>query len=179
MSRSRSLAFVAAATLAAATAHGTARQPVPMAPPPRPKPFTAFPDLKPADPDQSFRRVKDILARPVPADAPPHRKVRLAQLYEGTMFLWRFGERLRLAGHLGPHDYALYMDTVSAVFRVAVELEGAPAGKVALAEDRVRLLKEAEEVVRWRVTAGYDPPEQLPDARFRRLDAEADLLKLK
>jgi hypothetical protein len=203
MTRIRPLVFLAAAGLAAWAAHGPAVQPAPIraTPVPRPafldpEPYTAFPDvtvvtfdspdyrgpdgkpLKVPVLDSTFGRLKAVLARPVPADAPPLTKVRLAQVYEGTEYLYRFQEKMRLGSYL-PSDYQTYHRMAAEVFRAAAEVEDDPAGKVALYEDRVRMMKEAERFATARTNAGTDPPHALNEARFHRLQAEADLLRLK
>jgi hypothetical protein len=204
MNRFRALGLIVAAAAAGwAVARSTARQPDPPPAIPVPRPalpgpesYTAFPDLDPPmiemkdyrGPDgqplkvlnlvKMFGRLNALLARPVPADAPPLRKVRLAQVYEGTVYLYRFQEQIRL-GRFQPPEYETYMKIVSEVYRAAAELEDTPAGKVALFEDRVRLLEHAERYVEPRVITGTDKPYTLNEARFFRLQAEAELLKLK
>jgi hypothetical protein len=176
-------------------------------PPPQPRPFprpvgsdsepyTAFPELTfplkwwkmPNDPpgraimipddDAVFARLKALLARPVPPDAPPLRKVRLAQVYEGAVYVYMFGERMRI-GFYTSTDYGRYVAIVADVFRAAAEVEDDPAGKVAFYEDRVRLLKVAEWYTVVRTNVGTDPPYALNETRFYRLQAEVELLKLK
>jgi hypothetical protein len=65
------------------------------------------------------------------------------------------------------------------VYRAAAELEPTPAGKFAALETRVLALKECERFTEARTSAGNDPPQQLNVCRFHRLQAEADLLRLK
>jgi hypothetical protein len=202
VTRIRPFVLAAVAGLAAWAAHGPAVQPAayePLVPRPAalgPGPYTAFPDVTPAtfdwppprgrdgrpvkDPLRSsiFFRLQPVLTRPVPPDAPPLTKVRLAQLYEGTEYLLRFQEKL-WHGSFRTGEYASYLNMVADVFRLAAELDGTPAGRVALYEDRVRVMKEVERYTGDRVNAGTDPPHALAETRFHRLQAEADLLRLK
>jgi hypothetical protein len=198
--------FVVAAAAVWAAGHGTAQPPGfkkgPTPPPfPRPvgsdsEPYTAFPEVTfplkerkdPNDPsgqaimilddDAMFARLKALLARPVPPDAPPLRKARPAQVYEGAVYLYRFGERLRL-GTFTSIEYGRYVTIVTDVFRAAAEVEDDPAGKVALYEDRVRVLKRAEGYSKRRAEVRADPPYALNETRFYLLQAEAELLRLK
>jgi len=62
---------------------------------------------------------------------------------------------------------------------LAAELEETPAKRVAWFEARVRALKEGEESIYAYVQQGNVPVGALHLARYERLRAEADLLKLK
>src|SRR5947209_7576458 len=140
----RSLGFLVILALMAA-AHGAA--------PPAgldPEPFTAFPNVevpmrvldgvkgpngepvKRFDVEKLVERPMAIARRPVPADATPLRKVQIAQVYEGTLAF--LGTLNRLLG-LGcePKDATAGMRLAEDVFRVAIELEDTPAGRVAIA----------------------------------------------
>jgi hypothetical protein len=65
------------------------------------------------------------------------------------------------------------------LYRVASELENTPLGRISWFEDRVVVMKTIEEFIRVRVADGNEHPHMLPLVRFRRLKAEAELLKLK
>jgi hypothetical protein len=159
-------------------------------PPPKDEPeYTAFPDLKtPAadaprgpDPAKLFGRLTRGHPRPVPADAPPLRKVKLAQLNEGAEFLLR--------SHKGLHNQnqgwrpAVSLDSIRVTaedaYRLGAELAEGPAEKVGWHEDRVVVLKWLEQLAEARMQTGTDPPQDLNRMRFYRLQAEADLLEMK
>lgn len=189
----RTSLFLIGAALAASVGHGRP------APPPedttpvagvRPY-YTAFPDIKPprlhtllkgADGAERVAVERaDAVPRPklpaVAADAPSLRKVQLAQIWEGLDYLERIKENARL-GAQDPSDVQAVL-VAAEVCLVAAELEDAPAKRVAWFEARVRVLKEGEETVYAYVMRGVVPVTSLHIARFERLRAEADLLKLK
>ena len=133
--------------------------------------YTAFPDLKPAG----------IELPPLPAvaaDAPPLRKVQYEQAQAGLAYLAHTKEVIRV-GNWDKSFFREYLLMSEETFRVAAELEDKPAKRVPWYEARVRGLKEFEQFTELRVRSGTEPPQGLPAARFARLQAEADLLKLK
>jgi hypothetical protein len=138
--------------------------------------FTAFPDLKPPVPDGTGEVLTPALPE-LPPDAPPLRKVLRAQAREGFNYLWRMGEVIKIGSwnYQYLHDH-LFM--VRAAYRVAADLEDRPADRVPWYEERVRKLKELEQFIEGRVRDKKAPPEHLLLARFTRLGAEADLLRL-
>ncbi|MBN9118043.1 MAG: hypothetical protein J0I06_02560 [Planctomycetes bacterium] len=184
-----SLLFLGA-VFAAAIGHG---QPAPnRAPIDSIRPYyTAFPDIKPTrlhtvvkDRDGTARvAVEKSDAVPLPplpvlaADAPPLRKVQYEQIRVGLEYLDRIKENARL-GARDPKDVQA-VAVAAEVFLIAAELEEMPAKRVAWYEARVRVLKEGEEFVHECVLQGTFPLTTLLGARFERLRAEADLLRLK
>lgn len=141
---------------------------------------TAFPDLKPRIPDEKYN-VPDLPLPPFPvlaADAPMLRKVQYEQLREGLSYLYRVETRIQL-GAFDQGSFREYLLMTEVVFRAAAELEDTPAKRVPWYETRVRILKELERFTKLRVDLGGAPPQDLHSARFARLQAEADLLKLK
>lgn len=186
MSRYRPFGLAAAALVAWAAAHGAARQPGPPGPPPGarpeappPEPYTAFPEIKPPPPGPNGQPPpvgEGPPVRPPAADDTPLRKVRRAQVQEGAAALARAEQRFAF-GQYTPAEYAAYVRLSGEVFRVAAELADAPAERVRLYEERVRRLKQVEATVTARVQAGTEPPDRLHEARFHRLQAEAELLQ--
>ncbi|QJW96183.1 hypothetical protein [Frigoriglobus tundricola] len=170
-------------------------------PAPRPLPrgpgapnrYTAFPDLKPATLEKTEIKSSDgsttpgleetggvpVPAVPVPtADAPPLRRVRFVQAQTGSDYL----ERVKYRMKTGIYNLAILRELqiiAADTYRLAAELEGAPAKRVPWYEARVRKLKAFEEFVRSRVEDKDEAPQRLDVAGFQRLRAEADLLKLK
>ncbi|MBX9622230.1 MAG: hypothetical protein K2X82_00290 [Gemmataceae bacterium] len=162
-------------------------------------PYTAFPNLvipmKPlvldgrpvVDPDgrpqmtaDLPKRVREALAagpRPIPADAPPLTKVRIAQVNEGVAYVIST-QRLIEQGQFRSTEYFGFLKMAVEVFRAWAELEPTPAGKVGAYEDRVVVMKLAERFAVARVQAGTDPPQLLHESRFWRLQAEKELLLL-
>jgi hypothetical protein len=155
--------------------------------------YTAFPDLTPATRErrtvakadgQPAVVVVEKGAAPLPplpklaADSPPLRRVQYEQLKEGMTYLTQTEEIIRL----GAWDIELLRDyavVASAVYAVAAELEESPTKRVPWFEARVRKLKEFEGYVERGVRAGGAAAQSLNVARFQRLQAEADLLRLK
>ena len=72
-----------------------------------------------------------------------------------------------------------YAGVAAVVYGVAAELEEKPARRVPWFEARVRKLKEVEGHVERAVRTGGLQAQALNVARFQRLQAEADLLRLK
>ena len=154
--------------------------------------YTAFPDIKSArraavvkNADGVERVVieqgKEIPFPKVPAvaaGADPLRKVQYEQVQEGLDYLARMKEIARL-GAEDPKDVQPVALVAAEVCLVAAELEDAPAKRVAWFEARVRVLKDGEESVTAYVMKGNLPVSALHGARFARLRAEADLLRLK
>jgi hypothetical protein len=155
--------------------------------------FTALPDLKPPtyetvevkNPDGTTRMVTvekgEILLPALPAlaaDAPPLRKVQFEQVREGLAYIQRSRELIRL-GVWVPADFRQYAEVTTETYRLAAGLEEKSANRVPWYEVRVRQLKEAEDLIDRSVRIGSAAPATLHYARFQRLGAEADLLKLK
>ena len=115
----------------------------------------------------------------VAADAPPLRKVQLEQVEERAgLHHCRCKELIRLGVWI-PADFRLFAEVATDTYRLAAELEEKPANRVPWYEVRVRQLKEVEDLIDRSVRVGSAAPQILHYARFQRLQAEADLLKLK
>jgi hypothetical protein len=155
--------------------------------------YTAFPDLKPPISEQvkvnkADGSVETVVvekgAVPLPpwptaaADAPPLRKLQFEQLEEGRAYVARCKEILRI-GSITIQFIRDYFDMTVEVYRLAAEMEDKPAKRVPWYEARVRKLKEFEQLIVLRVGTGSSPPQDLDMARFRRLQAEIDLTKLR
>ena len=150
------------------------------------EPPTAFPHLKPpmtktGTPD--YKKLSDRVSKqfplPVPSDAPAQRKVLLHQANEGAEFLRQVIQHIA-DGNWNP-AYTNDLATIThEFFRVAAEMEATPAARVPWYEERVVFAKAFEEFMRITVLRdGNQPPHALHLARFRRLQAEAELLKVK
>jgi hypothetical protein len=138
--------------------------------------YTAFPDIKPTAGKKDAVPLPPLPA--VGADAPPLRRVMAEQLREGLAYLRQSEEIIRL----GAGDLALLRDytyMTADVFRVAADLEENPTKRVPWYEARVRKLKEFEVSVEKGLQRGVLPSQALNVVRFQRLQAEADLLRLK
>jgi hypothetical protein len=182
----RVLRAAALLVVAAALAAQTAAQPT------APPAYTAFPDLKaPTGPveiesekwaefpdfENLHARLNAAAARPLPADATPAAKVRAFRLKSGADFLKRAHARRRVLPEDQPGGPAEITAMVNDVYRAAAG--GEPdAVRRALAEERVRVLKELERQTERGVDVGRLPPEGLALIRFHRLGAEGDLLAL-
>jgi hypothetical protein len=105
-------------------------------------------------------------------------KVRIAQVNEGTAYLLQTFQVLAV-GKWTPQDFDNLVKAAADVYRVAAELETDPAERVAVLAERVSVFHYAERFTQSRVEAGTDPPRQLNQARFYRLEAEADLIRAK
>lgn len=141
---------------------------------------TAFPDLKPRIPDEKGQ-VSDFPLPPFPVlatDAPPLRKVQFEQLREGLSYLYRV-ESILSRGNFNSQFFHDYIKMATETYRIAAELEDTPAKRIPWYEARVRQMKEAERFTKLRGDLGATPPQDFNLARFARLQAEADLLKLK
>jgi len=138
--------------------------------------YTAFPDLKPHAPTKKDDILLPMLPE-LPIDAPLLRKVQREQAREGFTYLGRITSVIRDErwNQQYLHD-TLFM--MSAVYRVAAELEDKLANRIPWYEERVRKLKELEVFIETRVQNGTAPPFHLLLVRFTRLSAEADLLRL-
>ncbi len=150
------------------------------------QPYSAFPQFAPPPPGDTrsglrghlhpaMERLGNLATAPVPADAPPLRKVQLAQLREGFSYLARVRIRIEM-GSYRSEEYFDFMELQRTVFRLAGELAATPAGKVTWYEDAVRSAREVERFTLARI-GNIDPPQQLNRVRFQRLAAEADLLR--
>jgi hypothetical protein len=191
----RACLFAFAAALSVSTGVGQPPTDKKAAPKPQepPGPYTAFPDLKAptteraevTNPDGTTRIVlveKNTITLPpwpkVAADAPPLRKLLFEQMKEGRDYLDKINEVIRL----GAYDMRLlreYAVMTVDVYGLAAELEEQPAKRVPWFEARVRKLKELEQLVDLGVRAGSEPSRSTNLARFQRLQAEVDLIKLK
>jgi hypothetical protein len=173
-----------------------------LAQPPHPKAdlklgteFTAFPDLNPPPPSWELKMAKDdetrkkyeaaMRERPMwafPADLPkdptPLQRVLDAQVREGLTYLARVRSVIEI-GRWDSSYYSQYVALIPAVYRAAAEAETTPAGRVRCYELRVIGMKEGEKFIKVRVQVGTDPPQLLDEVAFRRLAAEADLLRVK
>lgn len=150
---------------------------------------TAFPDLKRPEwqkdgklnPTYNKERhdlvFKDILPE-LPKDASPLQKVHYEQARSGILYLQ---EMLRVID-LGRWDaayYNQYLNMSTQVHLPVAELYSTSQGRIRCYEARVILLKDAERFIQIRVDMGNQAPQDAYLARFCRLQAEADLLKLK
>lgn len=139
--------------------------------------YTAFPDLKGAPPNPKAEFLSPVLPT-LPANATLLRQVQREQAIMGFLYLARMDEQIRIGRWIPDHfDHYLFM--ASAVYTVAADLEDKPADRVPWYEERVRLLKGFERFTEIRAEIGTEWPYRLLQARFARLGAEADLLRLK
>jgi hypothetical protein len=152
--------------------------------------YTAFPDIKPplmytlvqnADgtttvTDKQSASVRLPAFPTVGNDAPAIRRVQYEQIQEGVAFLARLKEVARL-GAQDPRDVRA-VGVAAEVYAIAAELEADPAKRLLWFEARVRILKEGEETIHANVLRGSMSPSALHLARFERLRAETDLLRL-
>ncbi len=179
--------FLVAATFAAVLTAGHAQ------PPPVPPTYTAFPDLKtptrPVDlgdgktgafPDfpALHARLRAAADRPLAPDAAPAAKVRSFRLQAGVDYLLRVHlSRCAIGRCFMPSELVELTGMVNDVYQAAVEGEADPTTRVALVEERVRVLKELERYTEAQVNAGQEVPYRLAFIRFHRLGAEGELLK--
>jgi hypothetical protein len=187
--------FVFVAALAVSVGSGQPSGDKKTEPKPRDQPgsYTAFPDLKPPsteraeakNPDGTTRVVvieRNAITLPpwprVAADAPPLRKLLFEQMREGRDYIDKINEAIRQ----GAYDMRLLREFATMtveVYGLAAELEDQPAKRVPWFEARVRKLKELEQFVDLGVRAGAEASRSSNLARFQRLQAEVDLIKLK
>jgi hypothetical protein len=153
--------------------------------------YTAFPDIKPS---RDYHEVKQpdgktkpeftetlVPLPPLPsiaADAPPLRRVQFEQLQAGLAYFKSINEAMR-TGAWRPQFFQDHLTMIGDVTRVAADLEEAPAKRVPWYEARVRMAKDFEQFITIGMATGEDPPQRLHQARFQRLQAEAELLRLK
>src|SRR5688572_11172986 len=107
---------------------GAAHQPAPKPP----EAFTAFPELKvPLGrfDDKCFGRLKAGHPWAIPADAPPLRRVKLAQLNEGADHVIKTWVVIRL-GKWVQTDYFATINLTMEVYRIGAELADTPAERV-------------------------------------------------
>jgi len=170
--------LLAAAVAAAVLAAGHAQPPAPT--------YTAFPDLKaslvPTDagagktvpwPDFAVLHARLVAAARDPGpNATPAAKVRSFRLQAGVDYLRRTHVRRLVANPSGFTEAARMADDV---YRAAAADEPDPAGRRALIEERVRVLKELERQTE-NLVPNIHPPADLDLVRFFRLRAEGDLL---
>ena len=152
---------------------------------------TAFPDLKlPKPPDgtkkDDVRRyaeelaallLKDILPE-LPKDAPLLQKVQYELVREGIAYIQKEKDKFVFSAV----DSTKLQDLLtvgSGVYQTASELQPTSAGRVRCYEQRILLLKECERFTKARVDSAGDPSQNLNLVRLQRLQAEADLLRLK
>lgn len=165
---------------------------------PKPDPaYTAFPDQKPPprkwtqpgwkgnfeEARTEYEKAMDkLLFADVPAALPDNplliQKIRFEQVREGLLVLRLLKGRIEVGGWTS-FELEQYLNTVADVFRAAAELESDPSRRVRRYEVRVVALKEFEWYNEVGFTTGTAPEQNALVARFRRLEAEADLLKVK
>ncbi len=176
-------------------AEGAQPAPKGLTPPPglTPEPFTAFPDLKlpmrempgqknpdgtammVPDTDRLFQRLMALSTRPVPANASLLKKVRAAQVYEACQYLSKLRARIAEGEFATFHDEESFA-TLGDFYRAAIELEDTPAGKFALAEDRMLVYRVPEVSLEREYKPGDPYFFLLNRARLQRLQAEAEFL---
>jgi len=142
-------------------------------------PFTAFLQLKPPEindklPDLLFANFP--LA--VPTNASVLRRVQLLRANEGAAYLRTLFDLMTSEFSWRPRGQE-FAAILWNHYRTLAETEQTPAARIPWYADRVIVLKAYEEIVRSDVKAGDHPPEDLHLSRCRRLEAEAELLKLK
>ena len=154
------------------------------------KDFTAFPELKVPlqeavrgrpDYDKLIARLdagRAAIARRTPEDAPPLQKIRLAQLTQGIAYLKKVIEVISI-GRFNDEEFKGMMEMCVKVHHMGANLSEDAAVKVKWLEDGVVMLKFIEYYAYSRVDAGNAPPQTLSLARFYRLQAEEDLIRLK
>lgn len=173
-------------------------QPPKVTPVPKIEPgYTAFPDVKPppswfndplykTDPGAArakYNKAMDELIWKdfpplLPHDATTLQKVQREQARAAQQYIQQMKVLIE-TGRWSSSDLQQFTAFAAEAFRVAAELVPTPAGRVRYYESRVILLKEIEQFTELRVTTGSDPPQNLSSARFTRLQAEVELLKLK
>src|SRR5262249_19163494 len=116
--------------------------------------------------------------RPIPPNAPPLRKVKIAQLNEGAEYVTKSVDVIRI-GKWTQKDYLELLRATADVYRVGAELTDDPGEKVGWYEDRVVMFKLIDRFIQAQVETGVVPPQELNLARFHRLQAEAELLEFK
>lgn len=152
---------------------------------------TAFPKLKP--PEHQFNAGKfnaelyekefsglilnNILPE-LPKDATLLQQVQYEQVREGLAYLRQVKDYVIL-DRWDVANYAEYMAIATKIHGVAAELHTTPTGQIRCYEARIILLKDIERSVQIRVDLGNQAPQDRNSSRFYRLQAEADLLKLK
>lgn len=159
---------------------------------------TAFPELKPIplpkpfirldekwDPGKNdseiHRAIDALLARLYPSGIvildTPLRRLRYEQVREGLAALWWFECKIAIDNWHSP-DSGPYVRFVTDLYRAAGELEPTLVGRIPGFEMRVVHLKSFEAFFAARFEAGNEPQHNVELARFYRLQAEADLLRL-
>lgn len=148
--------------------------------------YTAFPNLKPVPkervklPDGEIPLPLKWVPHPIPelgANPTALRRVRFEQLYAGLEYIARIEVKEAIVGGVGP-DYSPTRTLYVATLRIGAELEEDLAKRVPWFEARVRVFKEIERNVAQRVEVASEEPQRLSQARFARLEAEAELLEL-
>ncbi len=125
-----------------------------------------------------FAKATSDLLPGLPKDATLLQKVQYQQVREGLSYLRKNQEMIDI-GAWQPEFFADAVKVSSDLCRLAAELHDTPAGRVRCFETRVLLLKELELLIYLRVAAGQQLPQDANKASLQRLQAEADLLKLK
>jgi hypothetical protein len=161
----------------------------------KPSTYTAFPDLqpKPAPPKPPERQPsaqprKESLIPPIPLDVlttdlPPLfasdtvlRKMQFGRVFATRSYEYRVREVIRI-GSWNAYYFREFITNAAEGVRAAAELEELP-NRVVWYERTIVLLKEFERFIKNRVEQGTSPPQDLDDAIFHRLQAEAELLQL-
>jgi hypothetical protein len=183
--------YVPLVVLALSIAQPEPKKELPAAPSELGADHTAFPDLKlPKPPDgakkDDVRRYGEelsaLLLKEVLPDLPKNatllQKVQYEQVREGIAYLRT--QKDKFAFNLVDASKLQELLTVaSGTYQTASELQPTSAGRVRCYEQRVLLLKECERFTKARVGGVGEPPQTLNLVRYQRLQAEADLLKLK
>jgi hypothetical protein len=152
---------------------------------------TAFPELKlPAPPRdgqnyERYRKEREELFAKLLKDvpAPPKeltllQKVQYEQLQAGRTAIRKIEESIEI-GRWDSAYFKEYISLLGEVDKLAAELQPTLAARIKYYEVRVLRFKEFERFMSIRVDLGNDAPHVLHVSRFARLQAEADLLKLK
>jgi hypothetical protein len=151
--------------------------------------FTAFPELKPFDPNKDKNWEEKLLERcpRLYGDAPPpvergddtYRRLLKAQLQQGRLEVQRVYGVIKI-GQWDAAYYCQYTRCLTDMRTVAVELWGNdPKTLIPWLEEFVIVEKETERFISALVEAGRNRPHDLHTARRHRMAAEAALWKAK
>lgn len=148
-------------------------------------PSLALPDLKKDGKVDLANYEKELAERvftgflpKLAQDATPLQKVQHEQVREGFTALKKLRQTQELCRWDSAYD-SEYLVLATELHRVAAELYATPAEKIRCYEARIILLKDFERHTEIRIDLGQLPPHKQHTVCFARLQAEADLLKLK